>query len=311
MPALAIVEGDMDKIAIIKSNCNGFERYFSEAMSAESIDIFSIEDVIPKRPNSRNMSLDVIHAVYQFAKRKKLNQYERVVIFDAYGYLPGILLHCGFSSKLIVWMWNTLGNEGQKKVKTLKRVFPSVEFATFDPGDARVCGIHLLNQFYIAMKEQSEGQGSSIFFVGLDKGRYETLVELAGQIPKEFTCDFHILVDEGRGEHQSGQFVETSSMDYREVVCHVQRAAAVVDIVKEGQIGMTLRVLEALYYGKKLISNNEKLLSSEIYATGNVYVMNHEDSPLQSFLTQPLQDYPSSLLEKYSFDSWLNKIRQI
>lgn len=105
--------------------------------------------------------------------------------------------------------------------------------------------------------------------------------------------------------------VHEEFMNYQDVIEHIKRSLAIVDIVKDGQVGMTLRVLEAVFFGKKVISNNVKLRETDIYATGNVYILGNETIPLSLFLEQQTKEYPKRLLKKYSYETWLNNIISI
>ena len=55
-------------------------------------------------------------------------------------------------------------------------------------------------------------------------------------------------------------------LPYEENINRTLNANIIIDITKENQSGWTLRILEALFFNKKLITNNINILGSEIYS---------------------------------------------
>ena len=60
-------------------------------------------------------------------------------------------------------------------------------------------------------------------------------------------------------------------MDDESVIDHVRKCAAVLDLVKEGQVGITVRTLEDVFYKKKVITNNIAVRNTDLYRFGNIY----------------------------------------
>lgn len=55
-------------------------------------------------------------------------------------------------------------------------------------------------------------------------------------------------------------------ISYQENLDNIRKSKCIVDVVQKGQIGLTLRPLESLFFKKKLLTNNKcikKILSSK------------------------------------------------
>lgn len=57
-------------------------------------------------------------------------------------------------------------------------------------------------------------------------------------------------------------------MDYYQVMEHLKKYAVVLDVVKEGQVGLIVRTLEVASYKKKFITNNITVKSTGLYNYG-------------------------------------------
>ena len=84
-----------------------------------------------------------------------------------------------------------------------------------------------------------------------------------------------------------------------------------MEINKEGQSGLTLRALEALFYKKKLITNNISIMNEMVYNKKNIYIIGVDNNKsVKEFLSEPyfiLENY-DDLVSYYSFDSWIKRI---
>ena len=80
----------------------------------------------------------------------------------------------------------------------------------------------------------------------------------------------------------------------------------VLDSAQAGQLGLTIRVLEALGAKKKLITTNEDVVNYDFYRRENIYVYDGKQVNLSDpFFTQPYQELDEDVYEKYSLRSWL------
>lgn len=80
----------------------------------------------------------------------------------------------------------------------------------------------------------------------------------------------------------------------------------VLDSAQDGQLGLTIRVLEALGAKKKLITTNEDVVNYDFYKPENIYVYDGKAFDIGSaFFTQPYKELDKTIYEKYSLRYWL------
>jgi 1,5-rhamnosyltransferase len=148
-------------------------------------------------------------------------------------------------------------------------------------------------------------------FIGREKGRGAALLDLA-VILKNCGCkiDFRILADESTTSETPYHIA--SKVDYYELLEETLRADVLVEINQPGQSGFTLRTLEAAYYGKKLITNNQTIKASPLYHPHNVLVLGEREAwtaeTFRAFLGLPLQPVEQETLYRYSPDFMLESL---
>lgn len=87
-----------------------------------------------------------------------------------------------------------------------------------------------------------------------------------------------------------------------------EASRCVLDSAQDGQLGLTIRVLEALGAKKKLITTNEDIVNYDFYKPENIYVYNGEIDLNNIFFKEEYKDIDSNIYEKYSLRSWLKEI---
>jgi len=72
---------------------------------------------------------------------------------------------------------------------------------------------------------------------------------------------------------------------------------------------MTLRTLEAIYLGKKLISNNSGLRNESFFSSHNIYLLDEQNmDTISDFLDERNIPYDASLKESYTCSHWFQEI---
>jgi 1,5-rhamnosyltransferase len=190
---------------------------------------------------------------------------------------------------------------------------------SFDPEQCARLGMDYLNQFIpIGYKQQpayaapAEAKPEpTALFVGLDKGRAETLLHLASVLSSS-NCkvDLRILADKTTRNSTPNHI--TSEIDFFELQEMTRRADVLIEINQLGQSGFTLRALEAAYYGKKLITNNQAIKETPLYHPNNVLLLDEMETwnvdMFRNFLALPLRPVGQEVLYKYSPDFMLESL---
>ena len=82
----------------------------------------------------------------------------------------------------------------------------------------------------------------------------------------------------------------------------------VLDSAQDGQLGLTIRVLEALGAKKKLITTNKDVVNYDFYKPENIYVYKGKIDLDNVFFKSEYKDVERAVYEKYSLRSWLKEI---
>ena len=87
-----------------------------------------------------------------------------------------------------------------------------------------------------------------------------------------------------------------------------KESRCILDSPQAGQLGLTIRVLEALGARKKLITTNEDVVNYDFYRPENIYVYDGSIDMNDVFFKKPFSDVKPEIYEKYSLRSWLKTI---
>lgn len=187
-----------------------------------------------------------------------------------------------------------------------------IEYYSFDIGDCNKYGFLQYNQYcsgfdYIN-KKKGEKRNKSIdfYFLGLDKGRRNILNLLEKKL-SSYTKKIVIKERPTGFKKLSSRIFKEDKYQYVDYCSHLDNILAcnvVIDIVKDGQVGLTMRAVEALVAGKKIITNNKNIKNEPFYNARNIMIIN-EDVNINSveidcFLNKPVVDVDNSVLNKYS-----------
>ncbi len=87
-----------------------------------------------------------------------------------------------------------------------------------------------------------------------------------------------------------------------------EASRCVLDSAQAGQLGLTIRVLEALGAKKKLITTNEDIVNYDFYRPENIYVYDGKIDLSDIFFNSDYVEIEKDVYEKYSLRNWLEEI---
>lgn len=183
---------------------------------------------------------------------------------------------------------------------------------TFDPGDAQRYGLTLTQQVYRYVEPLRQDLPSQwdIYFLGQDKNRFNTLCALAQQWQAiGLRICIRMVPEPGRSYPATpGIEVLSHSIGYTDNIDTINRARCLLEITQANQSGLTVRCLEALFFGKKLITNNAGVRALPFFSPDRFFVVGEDDSArLPAFLAAPLPPLPPGALDPYDFAHWVQQ----
>ena len=238
--------------------------------------------------------------------------YKTVVLFDTYAhyseYAHKIERTVSEDTRLILYLLNP-AFFSHDYIKLSKRW----EIWTFAKADSEKFGFRYGGTFYnphllrLTETEYRESKQTDVLFVGTDKGRKTYIKELEHILTNDgIKCDFRI-VDNFKSLFTTEYSREVSYLDLCKLICN---SKVILDVVQEGQYGLTLRIMEAILFGKKVITTNKYLAKDTDFSSNeNIYILDKYNlTELKSFILKPIVPYNENLKQKYSFYSWIERL---
>lgn len=303
------------KVLIVKQkNSNSFERFYADEIEKRGCAVIEAKDIFPEyRKGKLQKAVPMFKLMVSNDLKQKLACFELIVVFEYRMLIPILWSNKAANAQIILWQWNTPTPEVAKKINMLK---PFCEIWTFDPGDAERYNWHLNTQFYFLRDLSNEGvkqnnNSPRAFFVGVDKGRYWQAKRIRELLTDaDVICDFHLLKDP-KGDYgiDDMSWITNQVMPYDVLLKHLLQSDIVVEIVKPGQKGLTVRALEANFYNRKLITNNKNFLKCDLYTPNNTYYISEQTTRenISDFLKRDYVKPREKTLLRYDFGAWLDQ----
>lgn len=195
-----------------------------------------------------------------------------------------------------IYYCNPVGTTFRRPAEELQAIRAlGYRLTSFDPCEAERYGMACTGQYFRYPEHQPDNIDSDCFFCGLPKDRAGTLQRLRTRLEAEgLTCDFVI------------PHTPAEKLTYPQYLDRLARTRCVIDISQKGQTGLTRRPLEALFYGKKLLTDNPEIVRYDFYRPQNVFILGKDpEEQLHAFIESPLAEVPESVRAAYDVNEWI------
>lgn len=223
-------------------------------------------------------------------------------------------------AKIVFYLWDSLANVSgaDRKIGLCDAAY------SFDPVDCdHTPGLKHLPLFHSKEPGTMAHQLGFAAFIGtLHSNRYELIRALGEEIEKvtgvapflyfyypnrTFLAILKLLKKSFRAVRLTDVHFEPVPREQYAAING--KAEIAIDICHPRQSGLTMRSIEALGDGKKLITNNKTVRRYEFYRPENCYVVDGElGSDFADFLNSPKYPTPAEVVAKYHIDSWLDAL---
>jgi len=208
-------------------------------------------------------------------------------------------------ARIIFWYWN---NVSTARLKPYDIRTPNIEIWSFNKQDCQKYNLRYNAQFYsrnfyesLNVKNISK-PSYDLAFIGKDKGRIEIIKKFKEK--NRFNV-YSYFVANHCWEFAANKTYHIKKLSYAEMIQRIMDANAVLDIVGSPDCGITLRIFDGLYFGRKIVSNNPNICNYEIYNPEYIFILGQrENSELKDFLDHDAAYTPDNLYE-YEFKQWL------
>ena len=151
--------------------------------------------------------------------------------------------------------------------KFLVDQIPSFRCFTFDPEDAKHTGFkHTINVYSHNAAEQG-GTEADIYFSFFALDRLDRIRELADYLEaKQVRCNFIFVGSIDEEGHKLGLVKNVKHrLPYSAILKDAAQANCLLEVLRPGQGGSTLRYYEAVCYNKKLLTTNRNIVNMPFY----------------------------------------------
>ena len=296
-------------VLIIKENRNAFEKFVTKQLGkyATVVPVYGNYSFASRGLRKIQKKIPILNNYLWiwFGKwRQQLLKYDKIIIFDISmeQELIDYVIKKPYNNRFVLWFWNSF--------EQLPVDFKSLRACSFDKRNCERFNFRHVEQFYFDIVPILQDEYmNDIFFIGEDKGRLDKIREIASiLVSYNLTCNIKVKTDQKNEKDKNIQYID-QMYPYEEVISNIQESKCILEICKTDQIGLSLRALEALFFKKKLITNNQEISQYDFYNKNNIFIIGVDDiNQIVEFVNGLFEPVDSSILKKYSIDSWINEI---
>lgn len=189
--------------------------------------------------------------------------------------------------KLVMLMYDSMASQNIYRYRDKFDVFDAI--LTFDPEDAKKYGFVKMNPTFSCPSYLSVNSSisSDAFFIGYAGNRLDILHSCYEKlISKLRKVDFRIVGVEDDKMLKESKIVYNTSLSYHETLQREYNTSCIVEVLKPGQSGPTLRMCEAIVFGKRLLTNNKYILELPFYDPRYIHYFETADKIDLSFFDE-------------------------
>ena len=174
-------------------------------------------------------------------------------------------------TKVILFLFDSMSTVSQRtKELIVDAIDRNVvdECYSFDESDCHNYKFKYWPQVYSPLKINIKRNEyvADVYFAGRDRGRFQIVEKCLKRLTDSGLSALCRMPDADVARFKSmNARCETSLIEYEKTVWEMLSCRCILDIVQEGQTGISWRVVEAIVYHKKLITNNPCVLSNKYY----------------------------------------------
>lgn len=202
--------------------------------------------------------------------------------------------------RLAMVMYDSFSNKSATKAIKMMPIFDKV--FSFDAEDCHRYSLEFIYSTfsYPSFVKHDERFHKGAFFVGAEEGRLEIMEQCFAKISSVIpNCQFNVVGVPPRKQHIPEVITYNVGMSYKEALQYSFNSDLIVEIVREGQSGISLRTCEAILFNKKLLTNNEQIKNMPFYDSRYMSVFHNSDDIDIEFVKNEMDVH-------YDYQSWFS-----
>ncbi|MEM9500347.1 MAG: hypothetical protein AAF941_00745 [Pseudomonadota bacterium] len=305
----------IDYFGYAEQICNALERQ-GHTVDYRPIEDRSFASKTAKKflPGAYARNLDAYHR--RLIEQSLATRYDIVLFIQVHHFAPDAverLREAQPDAKFILYNWDSLSTHDYQP---WLRHFDFV--ATFDPDDAKALDIGYLPLFAVPRFftiDEHRRKSQDLYFVGAiaTMDRFAALERLhAFSEANGLSTRFHLYCTPPvrlrlwrEGKHLPG--ITGKSIGFEGIVDMLEASRATFDFANHRQSGYTMRLIENMCAGRKIITTNARILDEPFYRDDRFLIVDgHDFSAVPEFISRPI----TSMLDVRAFgiDSWARQL---
>lgn len=268
---------------------------------------------------SAKWNLPTIVFCYGAWYKKDLSKYENIlIIFDKYSFrvIEALQKKKKYNGTIYLDYMDPISTKGAFYYG--KQNFVQNEhfkIYSFEKKDCDTYGFKYNSLFFFKedIKSKNTDYWSDVFFIGTDKNRLEPVLKIVHDLEKRgLIVDVHMCKFGKRASaygRKIGYHYKTK-ISYQELLEKLYHSKCLLDVAPERQTEVTLRVFEALFCKKKVITNNKNIKNYGFYDSDNIFIYGERNlEEFKDFLEKPFNEQFISEIQYYEFEEWMRRFQ--
>ncbi|MDX1719335.1 MAG: hypothetical protein R3353_04190 [Salegentibacter mishustinae] len=320
-------------------SCDGIEGFKENIMHALLKNFNYVEYIDSDMPEKkeRSLSFKIIRELQRKTNLKfiknsfneKLEIHHKKIIknliskYDYFFVIAGKEFSSNFIKKLkkenpdlkcVLFLWDKFENTSLKSsASEFDYIF------TFDREDAKNYGFIFRPSFFLDACQNKvivwNERLYSMFYIGAlrSKERYEKVSSIYHSIQDDklkINSFIKLLCNKKNKQFIPKKYNETlitnKKIAYLDTLEMTRKSRVILDLPHENQIGLTLRVFEALATRTKIITTNKDILNYDFFHPENILVIDNSTQKIDNdFFERPYKKIPKNIIDKYSTNGFI------
>ena len=324
------------RILFISTSFNNYYQNICDELKKNKF----IVDWYSDRPSESKILKSVIRINPKLAKIS-IRRYEKKILSETKNNIYSIIFVI-LGQSFTQFFWEQLRKNNPKSyfvyytwdsIKNFNCILDNIKYfdkkITFDKIDAANYGMKFIPLFYIdefhTRNENSTYQYDFCYIGTIKPNRYKLISKIIKKL-KEFNLNgFVYFYSQSRLVYlyyKIRYFKEFKNLKFKNINFELltkkecskleNMSKMIIDVQQENQNGLTIRTMETLALGKKLITTNKNIKDYDIYDENNIYVVeNLEFNGIEEFIHKNYSPIKNNILKKYSLEQWIKNILDV
>lgn len=253
---------------------------------------------------------------YQKSKLSQLkNDYDVVLVIVGRCLQPVFLdelRKINTNAKFILYLWDDVARV--KNFQSVSKYYDKIY--SFDSIDCGKYSFNFLPLFYSKECEISTNEKEDDIYGSftLHSDRLNVIRQIIDRYP-QYKVNFYVPVPKKaylsakNNNKFASSFFHLRSLKYEDNIKNMQKTKAVLDIQHPTQTGLTMRTIESIGCGVKIITTNHRIKEYDFYSPDNILIIDRNNVTIPDyFLNDVYKKLPDNIYKKYSLNNWVQKV---